>query len=176
MRPKLIEFIDISKRFGGTLALKSVSLDIHHPLALEAVYRLADRADVFLSNYRESALERLGLGYETLSVRNPRLVYAVASGFGDKGPDANLGLWVRNDEAYEWLRATITTGSLRELLPETAELAIDRYELPNLRAVNFVLHGLLGDGVGGSTRFDPQAKALGELVRARVIDMPVELR
>jgi Acyclic terpene utilisation family protein AtuA len=95
---------------------------------------------------------------------------------GDKGSDANLGLWVRNDEAYDWLRATITTDRLRELLPEAAELAIDRYELPNLRAVNFVLHGLLGDGVGGSTRFDPQAKALGELVRARVVDMPVELR
>jgi crotonobetainyl-CoA:carnitine CoA-transferase CaiB-like acyl-CoA transferase len=71
---------------------RSVSMDIHHPLALEAVYRLADRADVFLSNYRESALERLGLGYETLHARNPRLVYAVASGFGDKGPDANKGM------------------------------------------------------------------------------------
>lgn len=95
---------------------------------------------------------------------------------GDKGPDANLGLWVCNDEAYDWLRATITTDRLRELLPETAGLPIDRYELPNLRAVNFVLHGLLGDGVGGSVRFDPQAKALGEFVRARVVDMPVELR
>ena len=105
-----------------------------------------------------------------------RLGEIVGARAGDKGPDANLGLWVRNDEAYEWLRATITIDRLRELLPETAELAIDRYELPNLRAVNFVLHGLLGDGVGGSTRFDPQAKALGELFRARVIDMPVELR
>ncbi len=95
---------------------------------------------------------------------------------GDKGPDANLGLWVRNDDAYEWLRAAITIDRLRELLPETATLAIDRYEMPNLRAVNFVLHGLLGDGVGGSTRFDPQAKALGELVRARIVDMPPELR
>jgi Acyclic terpene utilisation family protein AtuA len=95
---------------------------------------------------------------------------------GDKGPDANLGLWVRNDEAYEWLRATMTTASLRGLLPEAADLPIDRYELPNLRAINFVLHGLLGDGVGGSTRFDPQAKALGELVRGRVVDMPADLR
>jgi hypothetical protein len=95
---------------------------------------------------------------------------------GDKGPDANLGLWVRNDEAYEWLRATMTTERLRELLPEATDLVIDRYELPNLRALNFVLHGLLGDGVGGSTRFDPQAKALGELIRARLVDMPPELR
>ena len=104
-----------------------------------------------------------------------RLGDVVGARTGDKGADANLGLWVRNDEAYDWLRATITTDRLRELLPETAELAIDRHELPNLRALNFVLHGLLGDGVGGSTRFDPQAKALGELVRARVVDMPAEL-
>jgi hypothetical protein len=70
----------------------------------------------------------------------------------------------------------MTTDRLRDLLPEAADLAIDRYELPNLRAINFVLHGLLGDGVGGSTRFDAQAKALGELVRARIVEMPAELR
>ncbi|OAI42853.1 hypothetical protein AYO38_11170 [bacterium SCGC AG-212-C10] len=71
---------------------KSVCLDIHADLGLEAVYRLIDRADVFLSNYRESALERLGLSYETLKARNPGLVYGIASGFGDRGPDANKGM------------------------------------------------------------------------------------
>jgi crotonobetainyl-CoA:carnitine CoA-transferase CaiB-like acyl-CoA transferase len=53
---------------------------------------MIDRADVFLSNYRESALDRLGLGYEELHGRNPRLVYGVASGFGDRGPDADKGM------------------------------------------------------------------------------------
>jgi hypothetical protein len=94
---------------------------------------------------------------------------------GDKGGDANLGVWARTDAAYAWLRAFLTTDRLRELLPEAAGLEIERHELPNLGAVNFVLHGLLGDGVAGSTRFDPQAKALGELLRARVVDVPEEL-
>ncbi len=92
---------------------------------------------------------------------------------GDKGGDANLGVWVRGDEAYEWLRGFLTVEKLKELLPEAGD--VSRYELPNLRALNFVLHGLLGDGVASSTRFDPQAKALGEWLRARVADIPEEL-
>jgi len=94
---------------------------------------------------------------------------------GDKGGDANLGVWARSDAGYAWLRGFLTAGRLAELLPETAGSEIDRYELPNLRALNFVLHGLLGAGVAGSTRFDPQAKALGELLRARVVEIPEEL-
>ncbi|MGV9216241.1 acyclic terpene utilization AtuA family protein [Micromonospora sp. RB23] len=91
---------------------------------------------------------------------------------GDKGGDANLGVWARSDTAYAWLRAWLTVERLAELLPETAALTVRRYELPNLRAVNFVIEGLLGAGVAASTRFDPQAKALGELLRARIVDLP----
>jgi hypothetical protein len=91
---------------------------------------------------------------------------------GDKGGDANLGVWARSDVAYQWLRGFLTVERIRELLPETAPLAIDRYELPNLRALNLVVHGLLGPGVAGSTRFDPQAKALGEWLRSRLVDIP----
>jgi crotonobetainyl-CoA:carnitine CoA-transferase CaiB-like acyl-CoA transferase len=64
---------------------RSVTLDIHHEPSREAVLKLADRADVFLSNYLGSALERMGLGYKALRERNPGLVYAVANGFGPKG-------------------------------------------------------------------------------------------
>ncbi|GAB2830188.1 hypothetical protein JOD27_008594 [Lentzea nigeriaca] len=92
---------------------------------------------------------------------------------GDKGGDANLGVWVRTEQAYEWLRSFLTTERLKELLPEAGE--VSRYELPNLKALNFVLHGLLGDGVAGSTRFDPQAKALGEWLRSREVEIPEEL-
>jgi hypothetical protein len=92
---------------------------------------------------------------------------------GDKGGDANLGVWVRSDEAFEWLKGFLTTEKLKELLPEARE--VSRYELPNLRALNFVLHGLLGDGVASSTRFDPQAKALGEWLRSREAEIPEEL-
>ncbi|MEU7934567.1 acyclic terpene utilization AtuA family protein [Micromonospora echinofusca] len=94
---------------------------------------------------------------------------------GDKGGDANLGVWARTDATWSWLRGWLTTARLRELLPETAPLAVERYELPNLRAVNFVVRGLLGQGVAASTRFDPQAKALGELLRSRVVDLPADL-
>jgi hypothetical protein len=95
---------------------------------------------------------------------------------GDKGGDANLGVWARSDAAYHWLRGFLTVEKVRELLPETAPLQIDRYELPNLRALNLVVRGLLGDGVAGSTRFDPQAKALGEWLRSRLVDIPEGLR
>jgi hypothetical protein len=94
---------------------------------------------------------------------------------GDKGGDANLGVWARGDRTYEWLRGYLTVERLRELLPETTALAVDRYELPNLRALNFVVHGLLGRGVAASIRFDPQAKALGEWLRSRLVDVPEEL-
>ena len=93
---------------------------------------------------------------------------------GDKGGDANLGVWARTDPGYGWLRDWLTVGRLAELLPETAGLQVDRYELPNLRAVNFVIRGLLGQGVAASTRFDPQAKALGELLRSRIVDLPLQ--
>ncbi|MDH6119132.1 DUF1446 domain-containing protein [Kitasatospora sp. GAS204B] len=91
---------------------------------------------------------------------------------GDKGGDANLGVWVRTDEAWRWLAHALTVDRLRELLPETADLPVTRHLLPNLRAVNFVIEGLLGEGVGAQVRFDPQAKALGEWLRSRTLDIP----
>jgi Acyclic terpene utilisation family protein AtuA len=94
---------------------------------------------------------------------------------GDKGGNANVGLWVSDPAAWPWLRATMTTERLRELLPETAGLGIDRYELPNLRAVNFVVRGLLDGGATEARRFDKQAKALGEWVRARHVPIPERL-
>ncbi|HEX5367412.1 MAG TPA: hypothetical protein VFW63_12210 [Acidimicrobiales bacterium] len=94
---------------------------------------------------------------------------------GDKGGDANVGVFARTDEGWSWLRAFLTTGRLRRLLPEAAGLPVDRYELPSLRSLNFVLHGLLEEGVAASTRADPQAKSLGEWLRARVVDVPTAL-
>jgi hypothetical protein len=94
---------------------------------------------------------------------------------GDKGGDANVGLWARDDEGYAWLRSYLDVPRLRALLPETARLPVSRYELPNLRAVNFVVHGLLGEGVASSTRADPQAKALGERLRGCLADIPEKL-
>lgn len=94
---------------------------------------------------------------------------------GDKGGDANIGVWVRDAAAYPWLAAFLTAERVRELLPESADLPVAVHRLANLGAVNVVIEGLLGEGVASSTRFDPQAKALGEWLRSRLVDVPVSL-
>jgi hypothetical protein len=94
---------------------------------------------------------------------------------GDKGGNANVGLWVRTPEAYRWLASFLTSERLRTLVPEARSLEIERHELPNILSINFVLKGLLGDGVAASLRSDPQAKSLGEYVRAKVVAVPVSL-
>ena len=91
---------------------------------------------------------------------------------GDKGGDANLGVFARSDAGWSWLDEFLTVDRLRELLPEAASLDIDRHRFPRLRALNFVVHGLLEEGVAASTRQDAQAKALGEWLRARVVPIP----
>lgn len=149
----------------------------------------------------------------SVDVEVVRLGTFVGARSGDKGGNANVGVWVRDpvedaavaashaflaqardaeaekswqepgfdvspdavalaDARYEWLRAFLTVERLRALLPETAPLAVDRYELPNLRALNFVVVGLLGRGVAETTRRDPQAKGLGEHLRARLVPVP----
>ena len=100
---------------------------------------------------------------------------ALAARSGDKGGNANVGVWARDRVGYTWLRSFLTADKLRELMPETAGLEIRRFELPNLNALNFVVVGLLGDGVASSTRFDPQAKSLGEFLRSRVVPLPESL-
>ena len=91
---------------------------------------------------------------------------------GDKGGSANIGVWVRSDEEYTWLDQTLTVEKVRELLPEVADLTVHRYALPNLRAVNFVIEGVLGRGVADNVRFDPQAKGMGEWLRSRYLEIP----
>jgi hypothetical protein len=94
---------------------------------------------------------------------------------GDKGGSANVGVWVRTDPGWHWLAQTLTVEKLRELLPETAALPVARHLLPHLRAVNFVIDGILGQGVAYQARFDPQAKGLGEWLRSRHLDIPERL-
>jgi len=91
---------------------------------------------------------------------------------GDKGANANLGVWTRSDEAFDWIAQFLTVERMRELLPETAGLDIERYELANVQALNFVVRGLLGEGVAATTRPDAQAKSLGEFLRARTVELP----
>ena len=99
---------------------------------------------------------------------------------GDKGGAANVGVWIPagvpdRDAAYSWLADYLTPDRIRELLPEAALLAIDVHPLSNLHALNIVIHGLLGRGVAENARSDPQAKGLGEHLRARLVDVPARL-
>ncbi|MFC5220875.1 acyclic terpene utilization AtuA family protein [Streptomyces coerulescens] len=91
---------------------------------------------------------------------------------GDKGGNANVGVWVRSDDAWRWLAHELTVERFRQLIPESGPLKVTRHVLPNLRALNFVVEGILGEGVAAQHRFDPQAKALGEWLRSRHLDIP----
>jgi hypothetical protein len=122
------------------------------------------------TRWRHEASERAALG---------RFVGARS---GDKGGNANVGLWVRpsgdaalDETRFEWLVQYLTAEQVHTLLPETARLPVDVHVLANLRSVNVVVHGLLGRGVADSTSLDPQAKGLGEHLRARLVDIPVSL-
>lgn len=97
-------------------------------------------------------------------------LYATRS--GDKGGNANLGIWAKTPEAFAFLREYVTTERLKELLKDLKGYEMERYELPNLLALNFYIRGILGDGVAASLRLDGQAKTLGEYLRAKIVDLP----
>ena len=114
------------------------------------------------------------VSFDGPSVLRP-LGHLVHARSGDKGGNANVGLWVADDRAWPWLRDLLTVEKLQELLPEARQLQVDRFAFPNLRALNFVLHGFLGDGVASCLRPDGQAKGLGEFLRARTVPVPESL-
>lgn len=108
-------------------------------------------------------------------VRRAPLGLVAGARSGDKGGNANVGVWARTDDAWRWLAHELTTDRFRELIPEARTLPVTRHTLPNLRALNFVVEGILGEGVAAQARFDPQAKALGEWLRSRHLDIPQAL-
>jgi hypothetical protein len=107
-------------------------------------------------------------------VRGP-LGRLVGARSGDKGGACTLGVYTRSEMAYAWLQGFLTVERLQDLLPEAAGLPVTREELPNVSALIFQIPGLLGDGVAAATRFDPQAKSVGEWLRSRFVDLPVAL-
>lgn len=119
---------------------------------------------------------------DTLTRRLPLGTFVHARS-GDKGGDANIGLWVAHDGAdpatydarVQWLFKLMSPRGIPALLPEAADLDVDVWLLPHLGAVNLVVHGLLGQGVAASTRFDPQAKGLGEWLRSRLVSIEESL-
>jgi len=106
---------------------------------------------------------------------NAPLGHAFATRSGDKGGNANLGVWAKTEEGFAFLYSFLTVDKLKELLPDMSEYDIERYELPNLLALNFYIKGVLGEGAAASIRSDPQAKTLGEYLRSKTIEMPESL-
>ena len=97
------------------------------------------------------------------------------SDFGCVHRERAFHTFARDDAAWAWLDATLTTERLKALLPEVAKFEVDRHRLPNIRSLNFVVHGILEEGVAAATRQDGQAKSLGEWLRAKVVDVPEAL-
>jgi hypothetical protein len=93
---------------------------------------------------------------------------------GDKGGNSNIGFWAR-DEAWDWLRGTLSTARLRALFPDAADVVVERHEFPGLRAVHFVVHDVLGKGASSNGRPDIAGKAVAEFLRARHVAVPEAL-
>ncbi|MGI9155162.1 MAG: acyclic terpene utilization AtuA family protein [Marmoricola sp.] len=145
-----------------------------HPLPRSSVARHA-RATASADDAPGASAGGQRLPTEAATRRVPLGTFVQARS-GDKGGDANVGLWVgqgdRREERVDWLLDTVTPDWVRALLPETKDLDVEVHPLRNLGGVNVLVHGLLGAGVAASTRFDPQAKGLGEWLRARYADVP----
>lgn len=107
----------------------------------------------------EMAMERVALG---------RVAYARS---GDKGTSANVGVIARNDRIFESLREQLTTDRVLDHFRALGASEVDRFELPNLRALNFVIKGVLGR----ITRVDAQGKALGQAMLEMPVRMPADL-
>jgi hypothetical protein len=137
----------------------------HSPLAVPAVQALASVQEPEINESERVPGD----------TRRAPLGRVAGARSGDKGGDANIGVWAADDRGWPWLARFLTLDTVRALLPETAGLELERHVLPNLRAVNIIVHGLLGEGVAYNARFDPQAKALGELLRSRFADIPESL-
>lgn len=123
---------------------------------------------------------------ESYDARNPRpldsfgptvnapLGWVALSRSGDKASDANVGLFVIDDEQWEWLRALLTIEKIKELLGphEYSGGRIDRFEMTNLRAVHFLLKNHLDRGYNSGSKLDTLAKNLGEYLRAKYVPVP----
>ena len=89
----------------ANLGKRGVCIDLAKPEGRALALELIDGADVFLSNVRLAALERLGLGHQALLARNPRLIYAALTGYGLEGPDRDRAAY---DIAAFWARSRLS--------------------------------------------------------------------
>lgn len=131
--------------------------------------RTATAEELAQGDHPEPLAGPLGTGRR---VRLGELVHARA---GDKGGNCNVGLWAPDPAHWEWLRTTLSTQGLRSLMSETKDCEVVRHEFPHLRAVHFVLKGLLGTGGSSNLRVDQIGKSVGEYLRSKHVTVPETL-
>ena len=131
-------------------------------LGLDNIYYQKEPVDIL--PYPEDELEKIAFGR----------IFGTRS--GDKGGCANLGVWAKTDIAFSFLNSYLSVKKLKELLPDLSEFRIERYDLPNIKSLNFYIHGILEDGISSNNRKDGQAKSLGEYLRAKHIEVPKILK
>ena len=105
------------------------------------------------------------------SVRVKLMDIAIARS-GDKGADSNVGIMAKSPELYEFLRKELTASRVKKHFREIAMGGVDRYELPNLRALNFILHDSLGGGGTETQKTDAQGKVHGLAMLHMELDVP----
>lgn len=153
----------VSSRFiSQKIAVNGQEFNVE-PVQPDPDFNSAEPAEYELAGIPEGKMVRTPLGR----------VFATRS--GDKGGNANLGIWAKTAEGYAYLSRFLTVEQLKHLLPDMSDFKIDRHELPNLHALNFYIKGVLGEGAAASIRSDPQAKTLGEYLRAKIIEIPEAL-
>jgi hypothetical protein len=94
---------------------------------------------------------------------------------GDKGDASNVGLLARSDAAYLWMREHLTPQWVKTVAGELVRGRVDRHEVPNLRALNFILHDSLGGGGSASLLTDAQGKTHAQGLLRVVVEVPVEV-
>jgi crotonobetainyl-CoA:carnitine CoA-transferase CaiB-like acyl-CoA transferase len=130
---------------------RSLALDLKHPRGREALLAVAKNADVFLTNFRAAAIERLGLGYDALEAANPAIIYVLASGLGASGEDADLGAFDILAQARGGLMS-LTGEPDDPPLPAGIPIAD---QVGALHATIAILSGLVGRATSGhGARFD----------------------
>jgi hypothetical protein len=103
-------------------------------------------------------------------------LYRLAHGrSGDKGDTVNVGVIARRPEFYEFLRAELTTESVAQHFGDLVKGGVDRFELPNLHALNFLLHEALDGGGTMSLMNDAQGKTFSTAMLRMEVELPPEL-
>jgi hypothetical protein len=127
-------------------------------------------------NHTPSSEEKPLLDSPTRSIRLGDIALARS---GDKGANLNFGLFVTEEDHWTWLRSYMSRERVRDMLAEDDDwdesFLVERVEFPHIRAVHFVIYGILGRGVSSSSRLDGFGKGFADYLRDKFVDAPVAI-